>query len=293
MSNDLLSVPSSGNTSGSSGHHHHSHHSNSSGLPSCVSLEPATGFDIEALTGVDQSLQLRITNTTQQIVAFKVKTTSPTRYLVKYVNIKPLPVSSSIDPMFGVVVHDRPAQDIIPVGESRVCHIVVTRFATLPDPSDPKAGRDKFSVQNMRIDGDIAPSSSEALAKLWKDVERLQSSTPPRLMYNSTRLRCRLVIPKQQTQQQVPSSSQLQQVPHVPPKPPKPVLTSNGASGGKDPSAGFMSSSSSAFFNTTAGSTSSYSSGPISSARRERVSDYDMILHSLINQLNASHDLMY
>lgn len=95
------------------------------------------------------SYAITLQNTSTRLVAFKVKTTAPKRYMVRYVFR-----------WFGVRAGNRyrlnvsfsPNQGYIRPGETSPVSIILVRQTQYPDASNPRNVRDKFLVQSMPVD---------------------------------------------------------------------------------------------------------------------------------------------
>ena len=105
---------------------------------SLISLSPKQlDFNVE----LDKELtsELVITNNTNNVICYKVKTTAPDRYQV------------------------RPIQSLVQPGATDKCRIVVKRMTVLPNPNNAKEVKHKFLVQAAIYTGDIPD-----LTEFWK-----------------------------------------------------------------------------------------------------------------------------
>eukprot|EP00474_Spongospora_subterranea_P009604 CRZ10062.1 hypothetical protein [Spongospora subterranea] len=122
---------------------------------------------IQCLLNVEVSYSFVLKNITKQIVAFKVKTTAPRRYMV------------------------RPAQGSIPPAESATITVVLVKITSYPDQTNPRNLRDKFLVQSLVLPCEL---STEEQNHLWTDKEKKHDPRGHRAYYEH-KLKCRLVIP--------------------------------------------------------------------------------------------------
>jgi hypothetical protein len=133
--------------------------------PNHLQVEPGT-IKFNVTLGVEQFLNLTLTNTSTELLAFKVKTTAPNRYGVK------------------------PTQDYINPGESKVCEIVMARMNEVPNTTQ----RDKFLVQSVIIAGG---ERVDNLPGMWKELEKSHkpAASPPKFVYYDQKIKCRLHLP--------------------------------------------------------------------------------------------------
>lgn len=105
--------------------------------------------------------RLYLKNTSDKLVAFKIKTTAPNRYGVK------------------------PTLDYVEPGATRECEIVMARFTEYPTTC-----RDKFLVQSFALDERVPD-----LPKTWKERERGHSPATGVCLYNDQKIKCKLQLP--------------------------------------------------------------------------------------------------
>ena len=133
--------------------------------PELLDIQPSS-FRVDVLLHTDLFLDLHLTNLTQQLVTFKVKTTARDRYQLK------------------------PTQGYIPANSTKQCKIVLSALSAYPDPSNSKSVRDKFLVQSVTIGGEV-----DDLTRFWKEREARHAVKDGRYAYAEQIVKCKLNVP--------------------------------------------------------------------------------------------------
>merc|ERR1712228_1117043 len=124
-------------------------------------VEPSL-FIIKCQLEKEEFLQLSIINSSNDCIAWKLKTNRPGRYMVS------------------------PKQGIIPAKEHKDCTVVLSKLKAIPNSKT-----DKFLIQATKIDPqtDIAD-----LPKLWKDRESKHDKKRGVYAYQSVTIKCFLNV---------------------------------------------------------------------------------------------------
>ena len=130
-----------------------------------LDIQPSS-FRVDVALHSDIFLDLHLTNLTQQLVTFKVKTTARDRYQLK------------------------PTQGYIPAAATKQCKIVLSALSAYPDASNAKNVRDKFLVQSVAIGGEV-----DDLSRFWKEREARHAAKDGRYAYAEQIVKCKLNVP--------------------------------------------------------------------------------------------------
>jgi len=134
-------------------------------LPDLVDIKPKK-IPIDLKLNEDIPITLELTNISNSLVAFKIKTTAPERYLV------------------------RPTQGYLTIKESKKCVIILSKMRDFPAADNPKNLRDKFLIQTVPIG---EPPSD--LSEMWKEVESEHHPKSKMYALHGQQIKCKLLIP--------------------------------------------------------------------------------------------------
>jgi len=152
-------------------------------LPDLVDIKPKK-IPIDLKLNEDIPITLELTNISSSLVAFKIKTTAPERYLV------------------------RPTQGYLTLQETKKCVIILSKMREFPSSENPKNLRDKFLIQTVPI---REPPSD--LSEMWKEVESEHHPKNKMYAFHGQQIKCKLIIPaiggrKASTDQGKPSNAE-------------------------------------------------------------------------------------
>eukprot|EP01084_Bolivina_argentea_P109822 196217_1 len=120
-------------------------------------------FNVTCQLQKDEFLQLKIINTCNDCIAWKLKTNRPGRYMVS------------------------PKQGIIFAKQQKDCTVVLAKLKQIPDTKKP----DKFLIQATKIDPQTQPSD---LPQLWKIRESKHNKKRGVYAYQSVTIKCFLQL---------------------------------------------------------------------------------------------------
>jgi len=131
-------------------------------LPDLIDVQPKK-IPIDVKLGDDISINLVLTNISNSLVAFKIKTTAPERYLV------------------------RPTQGYLTIKETKRSIINLTKKPSFESAQNFK---DKFLIQTVPIRE--APND---LSEMWKEVESEHYPKNKMFAFHGQQLKCKLILP--------------------------------------------------------------------------------------------------
>jgi len=131
-------------------------------LPDLVDIQPKK-IPIDIKLGDDVSIGLVLTNVSNSLVAFKIKTTAPERYLV------------------------RPTQGYLTIKESKRSAINLIKK---PLFENVKNFKDKFLIQTVPI-----REPPNDLSEMWKEIESEHHPKNKMYAFHGQQLKCKLILP--------------------------------------------------------------------------------------------------